>query len=160
MKSKKKSLPFITLNIIMIVLFFCIAYKLYKTNYGNSIYCDMNFVVSNYGMTIPVIGTLSLSEGKGRIYLDGPVYQDGNKIGFLSKEVLFSSIRDKNTVIFTGVKIYTPNKNNISQNVAEKVLPDFFVRQNSRISFKIAKENDGYFFFKDGVPFFYCKDSK
>ncbi|MEB5742659.1 hypothetical protein MXF09_23485 [Klebsiella aerogenes] len=109
---------------------------------------------------MPVIGVLKLSGEKGKVYYDGPVYKGEKKIGILSKEIKFIASWDSYQLELTNVGVNTPRKSDITQEVAEKIMPDFFVLPKSRIVFKVTKEKNGFFFFKDNVPMFYCNKTK
>jgi len=146
-------------NLIMLSFSLAIfAYGWQFKQFNQQMNCNINMVISNYDLTMPLIGQLFYSNGEGYISFDGPVYEGRQYEGMINRIVYFSGELDGDMFNLTGKKMITPEKNNLPQLKAERILPNFFVRPNSRISFNLRQEKGGLFFLKGNVPMFYCKD--
>lgn len=146
-------------GIIIIILCCLIFYKFWQQLERNiKIKCQANLVMSNYGLTMPVIASLNLENNSGILFYDGPVYYAGNRIGMLSREVHFKAQYNNPLMIMTGTVINKSSKDNIPQDKAELILPDFYVKPGATIFYTISHDNGGYFFTKDNVPMFFCRE--
>lgn len=125
---------------------------------NQTIYCEANFVISNYGLTMPVIASIRLERGAGVLFYDGPVYSGGNRIGILSREVRFNGQRKGSMVTMTGLKINKSTKDDLPQDKAEMILPDFYIKPGASLFYTLRYDENGYFFIRDGVLMFFCRD--
>jgi len=134
------------------------AYGWQLKQFNQKMNCTINMVISNHDLTMPFIGRLFYSNGRGYLSFDGPVYADHQYEGILSRIIYFSGEYKGDMLSIKGEKMLVPEKNSFPQLNAERILPNFFVRPNSTISFYLRQEKGGVFFLKENVPIFYCKD--
>ncbi len=120
--------------------------------------CRANFIISNYDLEASVVATVIIEKDHGVIFYDGPLLQHEVIKGYLSRKVSFS-IETKNKItLLHNTSIIKFKKDDVEQLDAERILPDFFVKPKAEIFFDIVREQNGYFFIKDSLPIFYCRD--
>lgn len=119
--------------------------------------CRTNFVISNYGLNAFIVATIKSENNIGVVSYDGPVYNGDTKIGYFNRKVYFTINKESKFYLLTSSSIYNMETDHTSQEVAEKILPDFFVLRNAKIYFDIVNEGQGYIFIKDNIPMFYCR---
>ncbi|HID4133841.1 TPA: hypothetical protein ACXE8V_004250 [Pluralibacter gergoviae] len=155
-KSKAAILLLITILFLSALLF---LYKGWKIK-GEIDYmdCKINMVTSNYGMTMPLVGEFRLTGNDGIIIFDGPVYTANQFKGQISRVVSFHGKIDNGVLSLKGTAMRRTQTDSLGQEQAEKMLPDFFVKSRSSISFRLLTAKGGYVFLKDSTPIFYCQN--
>lgn len=159
----RKDVKIYIFSVVCIILFVCGWFFIkgwLQIKKNENIKCQASFVISNYNLTMPVIASLRFDNvnGMGVLFYDGPVYSSGKRIGILSREVKFRAEYKDSNLIMTGTYINEPPKDNIPQDKAELMLPDFYVKPQASIFYTLRYDRNGYFFIRDGVPMFFCRE--
>lgn len=100
---------------------------------------------------------------QGLVFYEGPVFKSNKFIGLINRQISFSvskmpgSGAKRGTVHYIGHEMLIFKKDNVPQNIAEKILPDFFIVGDGAIFFDIDNMKFGAVFTKDNIPMFYCR---
>ena len=141
---------------VMLCIFIMNAY-LISGHTKDEFNCRASFTVSSYGFITSVVATIRSKNGSGVIFYDGPIYKGNNKFSYISRQVKFKIDHTNLSILLKGTSVRKNDTDKVSQDDAVKVLPDFFVKDNSSIYFDINEDTHGYFFIKDNVPMFFCR---
>lgn len=102
------------------------------------------------------IGTRSAR--KGSVFLYG-TYSAGDEIkGYVRREVKYEWKEDTDNFYFTGVNINKDSERpSLSDDILKNLIPEFYIRPNTQIYFKLKKiNNDGWFFYVGKRPILFC----
>lgn len=158
MKSKLKYAICTMSTIMIFVLTLYLAYKYSPlVNSKQNLFCRFNTTLNNNGMTIPMVGIIRYNNESGILFFDGPVSSYGKGEGYISREVHFRGEMNENRMVLMGSEMIFNSKDSLSQIKAEKILPDFFVKNHARIVFTLEQQGKDLIFINDNVPMFFCE---
>lgn len=152
---KLSGLSVISIFVISIIVFYISIFPVKNPSNFN---CRTSFVISNYGLKAFIVATIKSENNIGVVSYDGPVYRKDTKVGYFNRKVNFTINKESKFYRLTSSSIFSMETDHTSQEIAESILPDFFVLNNAKIYFDIVNESQGYIFIKDNVPMFYCRN--
>lgn len=142
---------------VILTVFLCVVLLIHSRE-DAEYDCRASFVMSNYGLKMPVLATIRTHDHTGLIFYGGPVYRDEKLIGYLNRQVDFTIDDERGAVHMQSTEMHKFSKDTLPQNEAEKILPDFFVKPGSAIYLDTVHYKNGTFFIKDNFPMFWCKN--
>lgn len=154
----RKTLLLIALTLSGIAAGFIIK-GIYTLRLTQTLNCQFNMVVHNYGLTAPLVGTLQFSGERGVLFYNGPVYAGSRQMGVLGREIDFTGTIDRGIFTLVGTGMRYSDKNSLPEKEADLIITDFFTKPNVRTVFTLRYEQGGYFFIRDSVPMFFCRNN-
>ncbi|AKJ43238.1 Uncharacterised protein [Pragia fontium] len=152
---------FVILSSILGVLF---IWKASLLKVGSHIpECRATTEFNKNGYRAPLIVNFRVDKDKGLIFYEGPVFLDNKLVGIVNRQIEFTvkrmpgATREHGTVNYQSYNVTVFPKDNLSENIAEKILHNFFIKNNSSIYFDIFNMKDGAILINDNIPLFYCR---
>jgi hypothetical protein len=119
--------------------------------------CQAVFRLETPDFSMPVVAGVSVLHNVGSMMIGGPVYQNNILIGAVNRRYEFTVADEYGSSLFKIHKEIKLEKDNISNKVAEKILPGFLNTPGITIYFKVNRVKEGIFFMRDNRPLFYCQ---
>ena len=148
------------ISLVILIIAGFIIYRSYaeKTPVKGDYECRAFFKLETPELTMPTVATFHVQGNKGAIWFNGPVYKNGIIVGSVSRRALFD-FDDRCFCSKLQVTTMTRfSKDNLSQDLANTILPEFLAKSNSVVYFKIEEVENGTFFMKNNVPLFFCQN--
>ncbi len=128
--------------------------------------CRATAEFNKNGYRAPLIVNFRVDKDKGVIFYEGPVFLDNKLVGILNRQIDFTvkrmpgATREHGTVNYQSYNVTVFPKDNLSENIAEKILHEFFIVNNNSIYFNVFNMKDGAIFISNNIPIFYCRHVK
>lgn len=135
-------------------------------NDGEFSTCRSVAIFNSHGYSTSVIFNFRINGDKGLIFYEGPVFKQDTTVGYINRQVEFTIsraptiIKEQVSVHYEGNKVTKYYKDNIAQDIAEKLLPRFFIMNDRSIYFDIIKTQSGIILNRDNIPMFYCRQGR
>lgn len=154
----------VILSSMLGVLFIWKASLLTVGNYISECRATTEFNQNGYRSSLIV--NFRVDKDKGLIFYEGPVFFDNQLVGIINRQIEFTvkrmpgSTREHGTVNYQSYNVTVFPKDNLSENIAEKILHKFFIINNNSIYFDVVNMKEGAIFINDNIPVFYCRHAK
>uniref|UniRef100_UPI001C70BF5D hypothetical protein n=1 Tax=Citrobacter freundii TaxID=546 RepID=UPI001C70BF5D len=122
--------------------------------------CTASIVTYNkdYRAHLTIDFLYTLEKKTGVMVLNGEIYNKGNFIGSIRRDVSYIWSENQNVFHFTSIKVHKIiDSPKLSDQILSEILPDFYVYPDKIISYSILPQGKGGFMFTVGErPVFIC----